>query len=225
MSLFITFEGGEGSGKSSQSRALYRRLLRLSLPALLVHEPGNTPLGDNIARLLKWEQSCPISPLAELFLFNASRTELVREVIQPHLNIGGIVICDRYTDSTLAYQSYGRNLSRDIVQQVNDAASDGLKPDRTILLDIAVSTGLSRKKDSAPDRFETETISFHERVRQGFMEMSRCEPERWIVIDGSQTLSVIEDVIWQHICPLLPLDPERSAATQSSLDDIMKNRP
>ena len=215
MSLFITFEGGEGSGKSSQSRALYQRLVGLGLPARLVHEPGDTPLGDQITRLLKWEKSCAISPLAELFLFNASRAELVDEVIRPHLSCGGIVICDRYTDSTIAYQSYGRHLSREVVQQVNDAASGKLKPDCTILLDVAVGPGLARKKDGAPDRFETETVFFHERVRQGFLDLARREPERWIIVDASQPLSAIEELIWRRIRPLLPL-PGLNAIIENS---------
>ena len=116
MSLFITFEGGEGSGKSVQARALYRRLSQLAIPALLTHEPGGTPFGKRVGRWLKWGQGTGISPLTELMLFNASRAQLVAEVIQPSLKGGKIVICDRYADSTTAYQGYGRGLDLEMVK-------------------------------------------------------------------------------------------------------------
>jgi len=203
-SLFVTFEGGEGCGKSSQSRALYRRLHNLELPVLLVHEPGGTPLGKRITRLLKWDKRCTLSPLAELCLFNASRSELVASVIRPHLENGFIVICDRYTDSTIAYQSYGRRLPRDIVQQVNNAATGGLEPDITILLDLDVTEGLARKKKAVPDRFEVEALVFHKRVRQGFLELARQDSKRWLVIDAALSPLTIRQMIWRRLTPWLP---------------------
>ena len=142
MSLFITFEGGEGSGKSVQARVLYRRLSRLAIPAVSTHEPGVTQLGKKITRWLKWEHDLQISPVAELLLFNTSRAQLVAEVIRPNLENGKVVICDRFADSTTAYQGYGRGLDLQIVRTTNDAVTQGLRPDLTVLLDIAVEAGL-----------------------------------------------------------------------------------
>ena len=185
MSLFITFEGGEGSGKSVQTRALYRKLCRLDIPAILIHEPGSTPLGERLTRLLKWAQSTNISPLTELMLFNASRAQLVDEVIRPALKAGKIVICDRYTDSTIAYQGYGRRIDIDTIKNINDVATGVLKPDLTVLLDISVDEGFARKRGQEPDRFEQEDKAFHQRVRKGYLKLAAEEPQRWLVIDAS----------------------------------------
>lgn len=138
MALFITFEGGEGSGKSVQARLLYRRLSLLAIPALLTHEPGGTSLGRKISYWLKWARNTGISPLTELLLFNASRAQLLEEVIRPNLKSGKVVICDRYVDSTTAYQSYGRGLKLETVETINNSATQGLIPDLTVLLDIPV---------------------------------------------------------------------------------------
>ncbi len=204
MSLFITFEGCEGCGKSVQSRALYRRLTKLAIPSLLVHEPGVTPLGKRITRLLKWTQSVPISPLAELLLFNASRAQLVAEVIRPSLDSGKVVICDRYADSTIAYQSYGRGLDLPVVKMVNDMATKGLRPDLTILLDIAVKAGLTRKRGKKPDRFELEALPFHQRVREGYLKLAAEEPQRWLMIDAEQSKAKIAQIIWERVSQLAP---------------------
>jgi len=203
MSLFITFEGGEGSGKTVQARALYRRLSRLAIPALLTHEPGGTLLGNKIARLLKWAQDADISPLSELLMFNASRAQLVKEVIQLNLESGVVVICDRYADSTTAYQSYGRGLDLEMVRTINNAATRGLKPNLTILLDIPAEVGLARKIDKKPDRFEQEDTAFHQRVREGYLRMAADEPERWVVIDASQSKEKIREIIWNRVSQLL----------------------
>ncbi len=133
---FITFEGGEGCGKSTQVRALYRRLNKLAIPTVLIHEPGGTPLGERVRTILKHALEIKISPLSELILFNASRSQLVSEVIKPGLAAGKIVLCDRFADSTLAYQSYGRGLDRALVSGVSEIAAQGLKPELTFLLDI-----------------------------------------------------------------------------------------
>ena len=203
MSLFITFEGGEGSGKSLQAGALYRKLSRLAIPALLTHEPGGTPFGNKIGRWLKWAQDTDISPLTELLLFNASRSQLVTEVIQPNLKNGKIVICDRYADSTTAYQSYGRGLDLEMVRAINNAATQGLKPDLTVLLDMSAEEGLARKRTKKQDRFEQENIAFHQRVREGYLKMAANDPERWLVIDATQSKENIEEVIWQRVSQLL----------------------
>ena len=203
MSLFITFEGGEGSGKSVQARALYRKLSRLPIPVVLTHEPGVTPLGKKIARWLKWGQYA-ISAETELMLFNASRAQLVTGVIKPSLESGRVVICDRYSDSTTAYQSYGRGLDLDMVRSVNDAAIQGVKPDLTILLDMPVEAGLARKRDRKHDRFEQEHITFHKRVREGYLEMAAGKPGRWLVVDASQSKEKVAKIIWEKVSRLLP---------------------
>ena len=203
MALFITFEGGEGCGKSVQSRALYRRLSRLAIRVILTHEPGGTPLGKKLGRWLKWAQNVDMSPLTELLLFNASRAQLIDKVIRPDLKAGKIVICDRYADSTIAYQSYGRGLDLEMVKAVNNAATQGLKPDLTILLDIPAEKGLARKRARKHDRFEQEDIAFHQRVREGYLKMAGDDPQRWLVVDASQSKRKVEQIIWQRVSQLL----------------------
>ena len=203
MSLFITFEGGEGSGKSVQARALYRRLSKLGIPAVLTHEPGDTLLGDKIARLLKWAKDIDISPVAELLLFNASRAQLVAEVIKPNLESGKVVICDRFADSTAAYQGYGRGLDLSMVKAVNDAGTLGLRPALAILLDISVEEGLARKRGSRQDRFEQEEAAFHQRVREGYLKLAASESERWLVIDATKSKEKIAEIIWKRVSQLL----------------------
>ena len=203
MALFITFEGGEGSGKSVQAKALYRKLTRLAIPALLTHEPGDTPLGEKLTRCLKWTEDTDISPLTELLLFNASRAQLIDKVIRPNLAEGKTVICDRYADSTTAYQGYGRGLDLAIVAAINNAAAQGLKPDLTVLLDIPVDAGLARKRAEKQDRFEQEATAFHQRVREGYLKLATREPERWLVVDARQSKEKIGEIIWQRVSQLL----------------------
>lgn len=200
MSPFITFEGGEGCGKSTQARALYRRLLKMGITALLTHEPGGTPLGNDLRRWLKGEGE--IDPLTELLLFNASRAHLVSEVLRPALDGGSIVICDRFYHSTIAYQGYGRGLDLGLIETANNIATQGLKPDLIVLLNIAVEQGLARKR--LRDRFEREQIAFHQRVRQGYLEMAKKDPERWLVIDAALPKREIERLVWQRVEQLLP---------------------
>ncbi len=201
--MFITFEGGEGCGKSVQARALYNSLSRMAIPALLTHEPGGTPLGQKITYWVKWAQHIQLSPQTELLLFNASRSELVSKVIQPALKKGIVVICDRYADSTIAYQSYGRGIDLQTVKTINEAATCGLAPDLTLLLDISPEEGLARKQDRKNDRFEMENITFHRRVRQGYLKLAASEPNRWLVIDASQSKEKVRDIIWQRVSRVL----------------------
>jgi len=204
MSLFITFEGGEGCGKSVQSRRLYRRLSKLVIPVLLVHEPGVTALGKRVSRMLKWTDNVAISPVAELLLFNTSRAQLVEEVIRPALNKGTIVVCDRYADSTTAYQGYGRGLDLETVTAVNRVGTRGLVPDLTVLLDMPVEAGLARKNEKNKDRFEVESVKFHRRVRKGYLKLAGQEPERWLVIDATLSKEIIAGIIWQRMSKLIP---------------------
>jgi dTMP kinase len=203
MSLFITFEGGEGSGKSSQTRALYRQLNRLDVPAVLIHEPGSTTLGEKLTRLLKWAQSTNIAPTTELLLFNASRAQLVEEVIRPALKARKIVICDRFTDSTVAYQGYGRKIDIDTINKINNLATAGLKPDLTVLLDIPVSEGFARKTGQAPDRFEKEAGVFHRKVRKGYLKLAAEDAQRWLVVDAGLSRQEIQRIIWEKVSDLL----------------------
>jgi len=203
MSLFITFEGGEGSGKGVQTKALYRRLLKLAIPAILTHEPGGTPFGNKLGRWLKWAQGTALSPLVELMLFNASRAQLVTEVIKPNLKSGKVVISDRYADSTTAYQGYGRGLDLEMVKATNNAATQGLKPDLAILLDISTEDGLARKRARRQDRFEQEELAFHHRVREGYLKLAADEPKRWLVVDASQSKEKIAEIIWQRVRQLI----------------------
>jgi len=203
MAIFITFEGGEGSGKSTQAKALFRRLSDLAVPVLLTHEPGGTPFGEKLGHWLKWARDAYISPLTELMLFNASRAQLVAEVIQPNLKSGKAVISDRYADSTTVYQGYGRELDLAMVKATNKAATQGLKPDLTILLDIPVEEGLARKMARKQDRFEQETAIFHQRIREGYLELAAAEPRRWLVVDATQSRQQIADIIWQRVSRLI----------------------
>lgn len=203
MALFITFEGGEGCGKSVQARALYDRLTQSAIQVVLTHEPGGAPLGDEISHWLKWNEDLDISPLTELLLFNASRSQLVYTVIKPNLENGKVVICDRFADSTTVYQGYGRGVDLAVVRTVNDAATQGIRPDLTVLLDISVADGMSRKKSEPADRFEKEDVAFHERVRQGYLKLAAEEPGRWLVIDASQSREKVAEIIWQRVRQLI----------------------
>jgi len=205
LSLFITFEGGEGSGKSTQARALHQRLSSMGIPALLTHEPGGTPLGREIRRWLKEDRAndkVDVDPLTELLLFNGSRAQLLSEVIRPALKSGTTVICDRFCHSTIAYQGYGRGLDLDLIEASNNIATQGLRPDIIVLLDIPVEQGLSRKK--LKDRFEREELAFHQRVRQGYLEMAKKDPQRWLLVDGSFPKKETECQIWEGVKQLLP---------------------
>ena len=204
MSIFITFEGGEGCGKSTQARMLYRRLLKSAVPVVLTWEPGGTPLGKRLGRWLKWSDDQEITPPTELFLFNAARAESVAKIIMPNLEAGKVVISDRFSDSTTVYQGYGRELDLEMVGYVNDSATGGLKPSLTILLDSPVATGLTRKKGRDQDSFEREELSFHQRVRDGYLKLAASEPERWLVVDATQSKKKIAGIIWQKVSQLLP---------------------
>ena len=204
-SLFITFEGGEGCGKSTQARALYKRLSRLGIPVISTHEPGGTVLGNEIRRCLKRSREGDISPEAELLRFAASRAQLAGEVIQPALKGGQVVICDRYADSTTAYQGYGRGIDLSITHSFNAIATQGLQADLTLLLDIPPKEGLTRKGSKRADRFEQEELAFHQKVREGYLQMAAAEPQRWMIIDAMLPKERIEQLIWERVAQLLKL--------------------
>lgn len=194
--LFIVFEGIEGCGKSTQARLLYKRLSREGLPCILTKEPGGTSLGNKLRSLLKREPS--ILPEAELLLFNASRVQLVEEVIKPALKEGKIVISDRFFPSTMAYQGYGRGLDRELITTIHNIIIGEVRPDVFILLDLEEQAGLSRKS-RAGDRFEKESIDFHKKVRQGYLDMARADPARWFTVDARKGKGKIAAEIYRKV--------------------------
>jgi len=202
LGLFITFEGGEGCGKSTHSRLLLKKLEQQNVPVVLTHEPGGTALGDELRKALKKKRGSFVSPQAELFLVAASRAQLVAEVIRPALEQGKVVICDRFTHSTMVYQGYGRGLDFTAIQMVNNMATRNLNPDLIVLLDIPPEQGLARKR-SLKDRFELEDLSFHRRVRDGYLKMAAAEPDRWLVIDASLPKEKVTKTIWARVSRLL----------------------
>jgi len=207
---FIVLEGGEGCGKSTQARILYQHLLKENHATLLLHEPGGTPLGEQVRHLLMAHQDKredAMSPLAELLLFSAARAELLAIVLRPILKEGGVVVCDRYTPSTVAYQGYGRGLSLETIAQVNRLATGGLEPDVVLLLDLPPEDGLRRKDEKERQRFEHEPLAFHRKVRQGYLEQAKTDPKRWLVLDGTLPVERIADTIWHRVEPLLRLRP------------------
>jgi len=203
LGLFITFEGGEGCGKSTHSKLLLRKLEQQNITAILTHEPGGTALGNELRKALKRKRGSPISPQAELFLVAASRAQLVAEAIRPALEAGKVVICDRFTHSTMVYQGYGRGLDFTAIKMVNNMATTHLNPDLIILLDISPEQGLARKR-SLKDRFELEDLSFHRRVREGYLKLAEAEPDRWLIIDASFPKGKVARIIWDRVSRLLP---------------------
>lgn len=195
MVRFVTFEGGDGAGKTTQIRTLESYLISQGKRCLVTREPGGTELGTMLRRVLLDAGGTPIAPASELFLYLADRAQHVREVIIPAVAAGKIVLCDRFTDSTLAYQGYGRGLDLELLRQFNRVADDGMRPDLTLLLDCPVAIGLGRTASrlaqsqvNSPmeDRFERERLQFHEKVRAGFVALARQEPARIRVIDAAQ---------------------------------------
>lgn len=211
MGLFITFEGVEGSGKSTQMEMLAEYLKEKSVPVVAVREPGGTAVGERVRAILlerpeEPAESMPISALTELFLYEACRAQLVEDVIAPALKKGATVLCDRYTDSTLAYQGYGRSLNLGAVTAINTRATGGLAPDVTILIDLDPSEGLRRAtarmsglSGAKEDRFEAEAIEFHNRVRDGFHSIAAFEPKRVHLVDGTGEI----DSVHRSICDII----------------------
>jgi dTMP kinase len=198
---FIVFEGGDGAGKSTQARALARRLRRRNYPVVLTREPGGTPLGESLRRILKSRQG--LSPLGELFLFAAARAQLVEESVLPALRYGSVVICDRFTASTVAYQGYGRGLDLDLIRQLNQSATGGLSPDLSILLDLPAEVSLTRIGRADGDAFHTAPLEFHEKVRQGYLSQAAQDPARWLVLDAARPRRELSREIWTKVQPLL----------------------
>jgi dTMP kinase len=196
--LFVSFEGGEGSGKSTQASLLAKRLESEGRRVLLLREPGGTPLGEALRELLL-HRDAPMSPAAELLLFLAARAELVRNVIESALAAGTTVICDRFSDSTFAYQGYGRGLDLETLRKLDAWSTGGLVPNLTVLLDVPIEAGRKRTQRANDDAFEREADAFHERVRPGYLARARAEPSRWLVLDGTQTVEALAESVGERI--------------------------
>ncbi len=212
--LFITLEGPEGSGKTTHAERLTQQLSGRGLDVVHTHEPGGTDIGDKIREILLSTANEGMSARAELFLFLASRAELVGKVIKPALAEGKIVICDRFADATMAYQSHGRLLDETVVSNMNQFATGGLQPDLTIILDIQVPIGLRRAlegREGKGDRMERADVGFHQRVRAGYLALARCEPGRIKVVEVDKTVAKTEKAIRSHVDKLVKkLDKEGS---------------
>ncbi len=203
--MFITFEGIEGSGKTTQIRLLVNWLQTRTSQVLVTREPGGTDIGEQIRTILLNPHNTAMTPEAEILLFSAARAQIVREVIRPHLDQGWIVICDRFADSTLAYQGYGHGLPLEDLRRITAFATGGLWPDLTIYLDLDVETGLRRKAATPEEwnRMEAKEVAFHQRVREGYRALAAAEPHRWLVLDASQPVEVIQEQIRERVALLL----------------------
>lgn len=199
--MFITLEGPEGSGKSSQIPALAEWLRELGYDVYTTREPGGTQIGDQIRQVLHDLENTAMHPRTEILLFLAARAQHVEEVMRPKLNNNTIVICDRYADSTLAYQGYGHGVDRDILRKLLDFSTGGLYPDLTILLDLDVEKGLDRRKQSGGEwnRLDAYTLAFHKRVREGYLTLVSNEPERWRIVDAAQSKEKVQESLRQTI--------------------------
>jgi dTMP kinase len=205
LSFFITFEGIEGCGKTTQIGLLTSYLKRIQRPFLLTREPGGTEVGERIRRILLSSENAGIEPMAELFLYAAARIQHFHQVISPSLHEGNVVLCDRFADATLAYQGYGRGLDLAWIEKIHARTVENVMPDLTFLLDVLVEEGLRRalkrmeKHTDKEDRFEREALDFHQRVRDGYLALARREPERIIVLDGMKDEETIHHEIVSHL--------------------------
>jgi len=191
--VFITLEGPDGSGKSTQASMLADFLRQRGFNALATREPGGTAIGDQVRAVLSNLDNIAMHPRTEILLFQASRAQHVEQVIRPHLAHGGIVVCDRYADSTLAYQGYGHQVDLARLRAIVEFATGGLKPDLTLLLDIDVEDGLRRRTKSGEwNRLDAYDLAFHQRVRQGYFKLAQQEPQRWVKIDAAQPPALVQ---------------------------------
>jgi dTMP kinase len=193
LSLFITFEGVEGSGKTTQIQRLKKYLTQKGIPCKVTREPGGCPIGEKVRKILLNPDHREMVPLSELLLYEAARAQHVKEVIEPFLKKGGVVLCDRFSDATIAYQGYGRKIDLRWIERLNHFSSRGIKPDVTFLLDCPSDVGLKRAlkrnrtlKQEKEERFEKEKIQFHQRVRKGYLALAKKEPRRVKVVDTRQ---------------------------------------
>ena len=198
--MFITFEGPEGSGKTCQLATLAGFLRQRGKQVLTTREPGGTEIGDQIRRVLFDLKNTAMQPRTEILLFQASRAQLVAEVIQPHLAQGEIVLCDRYADSTLAYQGYGHCYDLEELRQMINFATHGLQPNLTLLLDVDAEVGLRRRSQGGDwNRLDAYELAFHRRVREGYLQLAHMQPQRWVQIDAGQPPDEVQAAVQQVV--------------------------
>jgi dTMP kinase len=204
--MFISFEGPDGSGKTTQVARLADTLTQLGYQVLITREPGGTPIGDQIRQVLADLKNTGMHPRSETLLFLAARAQLVEQVIKPRLAEGHIVLCDRYADSTMAYQGYGHQNDLDQIKSLINFATGGLKPDLTLLLDLGAEVGLKRKAEGSEwNRLDAYSLEFHQRVRQGYLALAEAESDRWVVINADQQADKVQDQVLHFVEPCLPL--------------------
>jgi len=195
---FITFEGPDGSGKTAQMDILAEQLIQEGYPILTTREPGGTSIGDQIRETLLDLKNTAMVDRTEALLYQAARAQLVDEIIKPHLAEGGIVLCDRYADSTLAYQGYGHKNTVESLRGIIHYATGGLTPDLTLLLDLEPEVGLQRRLDAGGlNRLDAYDIDFHHRVRAGYLELVKADPDRWIIVDAGRTFEEVQAELWK----------------------------
>jgi len=217
MACFITFEGIEGCGKTTQLGLMARHLAARGHDVVVTREPGGCPIADRVREILLDAGNKAMAPLTELLLYAAARAQHVAEIIAPALESDHVVLCDRFTDATIAYQGYGRGLDRSVVDELNRLAAGSIRPSLTVLVDCPVEVGLGRamaringSTGAREERFELESLQFHRKVRDGYLKLAKREPERFIVIDGSGTIEQTEAAIISAV--LNRLSPEESDA-------------
>lgn len=210
MPRFITFEGIEGCGKSTQLRLIAKRLQENGYDVVVTREPGGCPIADQVRAILLDARNSAMTPLAELLLYAAARAQHTEEVVKPALAAGKVVLCDRFADATVVYQGYGRGIDLAVIADLNRMAAGTLRPDMTVLLDCPVSVGLSRAfsrissaQGAREERFEQESLQFHERVRQGYLKLAAAEPDRFVVIGGDRGIEETGDDIYRAVLPRL----------------------
>ena len=208
MSIFISFEGPEGSGKTTQCRQLTDHLSALGNSVLNTREPGGTVIGQKIRTLLLDGGNTDMNPVTEFLLFSASRAQLVRESVRPHLEQGGIVVCDRFFDSSLAYQGHGHGLDLQTLREITQLATEGLTPDLTFLLDLDPEAGLRRRNLNSMqlNRLDAYELGFHRRAREGFRELARSDIERWVIVDAERSADEIQADVRHHVMRALAGD-------------------
>jgi dTMP kinase len=204
--MFITLEGPEGSGKTSHIKPLAEWLTAQGRKVFVTREPGGTEIGEQIRAVIHDLKNTEMHPRTETLLYQAARAQIVEQVIRPKLAEGGIVLCDRYYDSTIAYQGYGHRQNLDQVRALVKYATGGLPPDLTVLLDVDVETGLKRKQNNGAEwnRLDAYTLEFHQRVRAGYLEMVKQEPARWLVVDAGQEWEWVQDSLRRVVLGRLP---------------------
>tara|TARA_B110000211_G_scaffold217750_1_gene261898 strand:+ start:3284 stop:3916 length:633 start_codon:yes stop_codon:yes gene_type:complete len=203
-SSFISIEGGEGAGKSTSIEYIKQKLEACGIECLVTREPGGTPMAEDIRQLLLQHRNEVVDPYTELLLMFASRRQHVQNVIRPALASGKWVICDRFTDASFAYQGFGRGLDKEFISSLKRWVHGDLNPNMTILFDLDITVGMARAgKRSDFDRIETETMSFFERVRHGYLTQAEAEPQRYRIVDASQSITGVEQQLDQFLAPLL----------------------